>query len=38
MPIINSLEDLKRVREEALKKREMKSAAGQIQVIVGMAQ
>lgn len=36
MPTINSLDDLKRIREEALKKREMKSAAGQKQVIVGM--
>lgn len=36
MPTINSLDDLKRVREEALKKREMKSAAGQKQIIVGM--
>lgn len=36
MPTINSLDDLKRIREEALKKREMKSAAGQKQIIVGM--
>ncbi|HZW05112.1 MAG TPA: (2Fe-2S) ferredoxin domain-containing protein [Anaerolineaceae bacterium] len=36
MPTINSLEDLKRVREEALEKRRVKTASGQAQVIVGM--
>ncbi len=36
MPTINSLDDLKRVREEALRKRDMKSAAGQKQIIIGM--
>lgn len=33
---IKSLEDLKRVREEAMKKREAKVVTGQKQVIVGM--
>jgi NADP-reducing hydrogenase subunit HndB len=36
MPTVKSLEDLKRIREEALKKREIKSAPGSIQLIVGM--
>ncbi len=36
MPTINSLDDLKRIREEALRKREVKSASGQKQIIVGM--
>lgn len=36
MPTIKSLDDLKRIREEALQKREVKSASGQAQVIVGM--
>lgn len=36
MPTIKSLEDLKRVREEALQKRELKSQPGHIQIIVGM--
>ncbi len=36
MPSIKSLEDLKKIREEALEKRKVKSAAGQVQVIVGM--
>lgn len=36
MPTIKSLEDLKRVREEALEKRRVKTASGQAQVIVGM--
>jgi NADP-reducing hydrogenase subunit HndB len=36
MPTINSIEDLKRIREEALKKQELKSSSGQKQVIVGM--
>ena len=36
MDKIKSLEDLKRVREEALKKREAKKVGGQKQVIVGM--
>ncbi len=36
MDKIKTLEDLKRIREEALEKRRVKSASGQIQVIVGM--
>ncbi|MBL8063399.1 MAG: (2Fe-2S) ferredoxin domain-containing protein [Anaerolineales bacterium] len=36
MPAIKSLEELKRVREEALAKKQMKAASGNIQVIVAM--
>mgnify|MGYP000875704503 CR=1 FL=1 len=36
MATIKSLEDLKKAREEALKKRELKAASGTVQVIVGM--
>ena len=36
MPTIKSLEELKRVREEALQKKQMKAAAGNVQVIVAM--
>lgn len=36
MSAIKSLEDLKRLREEALEKRKVKSTAGNVQVIVGM--
>ena len=36
MPAIKSLEELKRVREEALQKKHMKAAAGNVQVIVAM--
>ena len=36
MPAIKSIEDLKRIKEEALKKQELKSASGQKQIIVGM--
>ncbi|HEY3312554.1 MAG TPA: (2Fe-2S) ferredoxin domain-containing protein [Anaerolineales bacterium] len=36
MPTVKSLEDLKRIREEALQKREIKSAPGSIQIVVGM--
>jgi (2Fe-2S) ferredoxin len=36
MSAIKSLEDLKRLREEALEKRKLKTATGQVQVIVGM--
>ena len=36
MPTIKSIDDLKRIREEALKKQEMKSTSGQKQIIVGM--
>jgi NADP-reducing hydrogenase subunit HndB len=36
MTTIKSLEDLKKAREEALKKRELKATSGAAQVIVGM--
>ncbi len=36
MPTIKSIDDLKRIREEALKKQELKSTSGQKQIIVGM--
>ena len=36
MPTVKSLEDLKRIREEALQKRAIKTASGNIQIIVGM--
>jgi NADP-reducing hydrogenase subunit HndB len=36
MPTIKSLDELKRIREEALKKREIKTAASRIQIVVGM--
>lgn len=36
MSTIKSLEDLKRAKEEALKKRELKATSGAVQVIVGM--
>ena len=36
MPAIKSLEELKRVREEALAKKQMKAAPGSVQVIVAM--
>ncbi len=36
MPTVKSLEDLKRLREEALEKRKMKTAEGKAHVIVGM--
>lgn len=36
MPTIKSLDDLKRIREEALEKRKVKTASGQVEVIVGM--
>jgi len=36
MATIKSLEDLKKVREEALKKRDLKATSGAVQVIVGM--
>lgn len=36
MPTIKSLDDLKKIREEALEKRKVKTAAGQVEVIVGM--
>jgi NADP-reducing hydrogenase subunit HndB len=36
MPTVKSLDDLKKIREEALRKREIKSAPGSIQIVVGM--
>ncbi|HOW92399.1 MAG TPA: (2Fe-2S) ferredoxin domain-containing protein [Anaerolineaceae bacterium] len=36
MSTIKSLEDLKKAREEALKKRDLKATSGAVQVIVGM--
>jgi len=33
---IKSLEDLKKVREEALRKRELRATSGQIEIVVGM--
>lgn len=36
MPAIKTLDDLKKIREEALEKRKVKTVAGQIEVIVGM--
>ncbi len=36
MPAIKSLEELKRIREEALQKKQMKATSGNIQVIVAM--
>ena len=36
MPAIKSLDDLKRIREEALEKRKVKTASGSIQIIVAM--
>lgn len=36
MDKVKTLEDLKRLREEALEKRKVKSASGQTQIIVGM--
>lgn len=36
MPQIKSLEDLKRIREEALQKRQLKTEPGHIQITVGM--
>lgn len=33
---VKTLEDLKKLREEALEKRRVKSASGQIQIVVGM--
>jgi NADP-reducing hydrogenase subunit HndB len=36
MPAIKSLEDLKRIREEALEKRRVKTASGMVQVSVAM--
>ena len=36
MDAVNSLEDLKRIREKALEKRKMKKASGAVQVIISM--
>lgn len=36
MPTVKTLEDLKKIREEALEKRNAKTTSGQAQVIVGM--
>ena len=36
MPAIKSLEELERVREEALQKKQLKAASGNIQVIIAM--
>lgn len=36
MPTIKNLDDLKRIREEALEKRKLKTASGNVQVVVGM--
>jgi NADP-reducing hydrogenase subunit HndB len=36
MPTIKSIEDLKRVREEALQKRQLKNEPGTVQITVGM--
>jgi len=36
MATVKSLEDLKKLREQALEKREVKRAEGQVQVVVGM--
>jgi NADP-reducing hydrogenase subunit HndB len=36
MDKVKSLEDLKRIREQALKKRDVKTASGQKEIIVGM--
>ncbi len=36
MPAVKSLEDLKRIREEALQKRAIKTASGNVQIVVGM--
>jgi NADP-reducing hydrogenase subunit HndB len=36
MPTVKSLDDLKKLREEALEKRKLKSASGNIQITVAM--
>jgi NADP-reducing hydrogenase subunit HndB len=36
MPAIKSLEELKRIRDEALQKKQMKATSGNVQVIVAM--
>jgi NADP-reducing hydrogenase subunit HndB len=36
MPTIKSIDDLKRLREEAIEKRKVKTTAGKTQIVVGM--
>jgi len=36
MPNIKSLEDLKKIRDEALKKRDIKTSTAHVQIVVGM--
>ena len=36
MSTVKTLEDLKRIREEAIEKRKAKAISGEVQVIVGM--
>jgi NADP-reducing hydrogenase subunit HndB len=36
MPAVKSLDDLKRIREEALQKRQLKVQPGNVQIVVGM--
>ena len=36
MPTVKSLEDLKKIREEALKKRDIKTSESRVQIVVGM--
>ena len=36
MPTIKSLDDLKKIREEALKKQQLKETSGKTEVVVGM--
>jgi len=36
MPTVKSLEDLKKIREEALKKQQLKETSGKTELIVGM--
>jgi NADP-reducing hydrogenase subunit HndB len=36
MPTVKSLEDLKKIREEAMKKRNVKTSSARVQIVVGM--
>ena len=36
MPVIKSLDELKRIREEALRKQELKYTSGKTEIVVGM--
>jgi NADP-reducing hydrogenase subunit HndB len=36
MPTVKSIQDLKRIREEALKKRDIKTNTSRVQIVVGM--